>query len=601
MVFPGRFSTGCKRCRQRKVKCDESRPTCRRCYIYGKPCPGYTDQFHFRFDRTATKQKNPSSPTTSSTTSVNNAGTSPIPNRSREESASQSPCQTSSSPSVLSSSSSSPPLLQQQHYPPQQLQHPHPQAREMVIRTNSAQPLAIAPHLDLSYDDVSLCYFVRRFVTPEEGDNLPGHLSFLPSLFNHDSNGLLELATLSVAQMAAYNQFGGEKFRIQSYQNYGRAVRTLRTVIETQDQVTDDRVLAAVLLLCMFKDVGEEGWGDAGEHASGLYYLLEKRGVEQLFTNRGFELFLLSLLKLQVHTFLHQDDKYSDPGGLVEWLSQFNPMMRAMFLMTKTMRLRHDLFRSGPGMNNNNNDSDAFSPPRGRRKEEDAPILQACFEALAEFDIWDAEAEGYWKSTFDGRNVPAALGELANRATFYDPKTACIIILIRSARLIMLLSILEYHDSLRVTNDGGDGDQPWSVGDESAWADCVPVLEHSVGLTIDDMLCCVPFALGDLTPDGRASNMPHDGAAALVIIQPLRLVTFCAYATPAQRKRSQEILLRMRSAIGLRSAVSWEEQAASGEAAPQRPGTQSLIRAMALLAARSPSPTTSTTTTQASY
>jgi len=117
----------------------------------------------------------------------------------------------------------------------------------------NVQSLAIMPQLDVSYNDVSLCYFVRRFVTPEEGDNLPGHLSFLPSLYNHDGYGLLELATLSVAQMAAYNQFGGDKFRIQSYQNYGRAVRTLRTVIETQDKVTDDRVLAAVLLLCMFK------------------------------------------------------------------------------------------------------------------------------------------------------------------------------------------------------------------------------------------------------------------------------------------------------------------------------------------------------------
>jgi hypothetical protein len=109
------------------------------------------------------------------------------------------------------------------------------------------------PQLDVSYDHVSLCYFVRRFVTPDEHDSLPGHLSFLPSLYNHEGNGVLELATLSVAQMAAYNQFGGDKFRVQSYHYYGRAIRALRKTIETEDEVTNDRVLATVLLLCMFK------------------------------------------------------------------------------------------------------------------------------------------------------------------------------------------------------------------------------------------------------------------------------------------------------------------------------------------------------------
>lgn len=51
-------------------------------------------------------------------------------------------------------------------------------------------------------------------------------------------------------------------------------------------------------MLTAQQEVGEDGWGDPSEHASGLYYLLEKRGLEQLSTNRGFELFLLALLKL---------------------------------------------------------------------------------------------------------------------------------------------------------------------------------------------------------------------------------------------------------------------------------------------------------------
>lgn len=114
------------------------------------------------------------------------------------------------------------------------------------------QPPSILPNPDISYDQVSLCYFVRRFVSPDGADMYPGHLTFLPNLFNHYGHGILETATLSVAQMAAYNQFGGEKFKVESYRNYGRAIGFLQESIKSE-QATDDRVLTAILLLCTFK------------------------------------------------------------------------------------------------------------------------------------------------------------------------------------------------------------------------------------------------------------------------------------------------------------------------------------------------------------
>ncbi|KAJ8120369.1 hypothetical protein ONZ43_g2910 [Nemania bipapillata] len=413
---------------------------------------------------------------------------------------------------------------------------------------------------EVSYDDVSLCYFVRRFVTPDENDNLPGHLTFLPSLYKHDGNGLLELATLSVAQMAAYNHFGGQKFRHQSYQNYGRALGALRKTIQCEDEVTDDRVLAAVLLLSMMKDIDEVGWGDPSEHAPGLYYLLEKRGVEQFCTSRGFELFLLALLKLQVHCFVHQNNKYADPGGLIELLSVVDPMMRAMSLMTKTMSLRQDLLKCSTNLNRNRESKENLPGSENQEPsyQTDQYILQECFESLEEFDRWDTEAGPYWKDTFDGRSI-AALGELATSAAYYDPKTACIIILVRSARLVLLLSILEYYDAIRGACSEAEA---WRIGDRAAWENCVPILQQKTRLTIDDMLYCVPFALGDLGPDGSPVSIPPDGAATLVVFQPMRLVTYCAYATPVQRQRSQDILSRMKTGIGVRSAIPWDEQAA---------------------------------------
>lgn len=39
-----RSKSGCNTCRQRKVKCDEARPSCRRCRQDGRPCHGYDEQ-----------------------------------------------------------------------------------------------------------------------------------------------------------------------------------------------------------------------------------------------------------------------------------------------------------------------------------------------------------------------------------------------------------------------------------------------------------------------------------------------------------------------------------------------------------------------------
>lgn len=105
----------------------------------------------------------------------------------------------------------------------------------------------------VSYEYTSLCYFVRRFVSPNGADGFPGHLSFLPSIYNYHSRGLLETATLSVAQMAAYNQFGGEKFRMLSYKSHGRAIRMMQDMIQSEEQATDDKVIASILLFCTLK------------------------------------------------------------------------------------------------------------------------------------------------------------------------------------------------------------------------------------------------------------------------------------------------------------------------------------------------------------
>jgi hypothetical protein len=267
----------------------------------------------------------------------------------------------------------------------------------------------------------------------------------------------------------------------------------------------------------------------------------------------------------QVYSFLREDDIYSDPGGMAGILGIFDPLIRAMSMMSRTLSLRHQLSKyvPFPDMMRSPGAVSAPPPPYDNHDEEGhEQAVQSCLELLGEFDSWDSEAALYWQSMFEGRALPTALGEVGGRMSYCDPQTACTIVLVRSARLIMLISILTYHASMQLADENG----PALVGDTAAWATWVPTLQADVHKTIDDVLACVPFCLGDVDPNGQPTTMTYDGAGAIMIHQPLRLLTSCAYARPDQVEAAQRTLLRMNGGIGIRSAVSFDGIQAQMEA-----------------------------------
>lgn len=150
---------------------------------------------------------------------------------------------------------------------------------------------------------------------------------------------------------------------------------------------------------------------------------------------------------------------------------------------------------------------------------------------------------------FKGRGTPTALGEVASGRTHYDVETACTIILIRSARLILLMSMIAYHYLLEQGDHTG-----------IALAEYIPFLEMDVAAVIDDILAGVPFALGDVSPCGRPGPVAHDGAAAIVIVHSIRLVASCAYLTPDQGRKAMDVLARLNAGIGIRAAVAMEDE-----------------------------------------
>ncbi|KAL4785275.1 hypothetical protein BJX76DRAFT_367092 [Aspergillus varians] len=75
-------STGCSRCRERRIKCDKATPECSQCRRYGQPCPGYRRTFRFQDEGPSLERRHLSSAGRASRPSTIDSGSS-VPDAAR--------------------------------------------------------------------------------------------------------------------------------------------------------------------------------------------------------------------------------------------------------------------------------------------------------------------------------------------------------------------------------------------------------------------------------------------------------------------------------------------------------------------------------------
>lgn len=168
------------------------------------------------------------------------------------------------------------------------------------------------------------------------------------------------------------------------------------------------------------------------------------------------------------------------------------------------------------------------------------------------------------------------------RPNRYDNRTACTVILLKSTRVMLLLSLLAYLKSLKdwvVAYPRLIGDPAASLllaamfSSASVSAPNVEKLLDDVRESVGEIERCVPFAVGSERDDldgiasfQEGSGMGHDStttlssnqievaAAALIIMHPLILIAMCPYSTPQQKQMSIDVLHRMDKNMGIRAA-----------------------------------------------
>ncbi|KAK7221621.1 hypothetical protein V2G26_009624 [Clonostachys chloroleuca] len=239
MVYPGRLSRGCSRCKQRKLKCDETKPSCTRCLKYGKPCPGYEKNLVIRQEGTKFQVQDPSSGA---------VAVLPKPGRSHRGSSSSG-----------SSSGSSGSGSYSQH----------------IIDPNDfiSTSLGVIP----SWDSEALGYFMHQYVLPEAND-CSGYLHFLPKTYlESPESSSIRVAVKASAYLSLYRYSKTKEHEIQAHTWHHHAIRGLLEQLRSGHEATSEETVVTMILLSIFDDIdGRGGHQKINPHLNGLIHILQR-------------------------------------------------------------------------------------------------------------------------------------------------------------------------------------------------------------------------------------------------------------------------------------------------------------------------------------
>ncbi|KAK1753478.1 hypothetical protein QBC47DRAFT_303598 [Echria macrotheca] len=259
MVYCGKPSRGCQMCRMRRIKCDETKPSCNQCLKSRRQCPGYKDEFDLMF-RNETRATERRAQKANRKTSVKVDG---------EQSRS----------------------LWIDGKPPVQ----------------SPSELSISPTIQIPTETQAACHFVSNFVLLPRQGSARGFMDYLIPIMKMDPDAVhLQHAFKACALASLGNRVSadGINFHEESYGEYAKALRATNIAIRDPKTSTSDSLLAAVLLLSLFENFSAGKTGDFawGSHVDGAIQLVKARGRKQLRTPIGLQLFVAVRIQLIIHT-----------------------------------------------------------------------------------------------------------------------------------------------------------------------------------------------------------------------------------------------------------------------------------------------------------
>ncbi|KAI0190734.1 hypothetical protein EV127DRAFT_79516 [Xylaria flabelliformis] len=254
MVYCGKPSQACQMCKNRRIKCDYTRPTCLQCAKSRRPCPGYKDAFDlvFRNETEATERR-----------AKRASKKSLVPKVERRDSL------LPEAPSTSFASSSG----------------------------TSALGTSIVPSSpEIPVEELAHNLFISNFILLPKDDSTAGHLDFVLPLREEAGPDSHIYHAFNACAMVFLNnrKAAGGRYWDKALSEYNMAIAKTNAALRNKESQLSDATLAAVLLLGMFENISAKqisafNWGS---HIDGAVALVKLRGKEQVKTQVGFQLFL---------------------------------------------------------------------------------------------------------------------------------------------------------------------------------------------------------------------------------------------------------------------------------------------------------------------
>ncbi|KAG6057237.1 hypothetical protein E4U17_001532 [Claviceps sp. LM77 group G4] len=270
MVYCGKPSRGCQMCRTRRIKCDETKPTCNQCAKSRRVCPGYKDEFDlvFRNETQATERR------------ARKASKKALEHKQRRET------DRDTSPSSSNGSSDT----GGSHSPIT------PISRLPSVRNTPQIPL----------EDQAACHFIANYVLVPRHGSLIGFMEFVVPLLKAENVPLHYRYAFEACALASLNNGVGNRnhFEKQALGKYTKALSTTFAALRDPEVAKEDATLAAVLLLGLFENITAKTMGMLawGSHIEGAIQLAKARGRKQLRTKVGLNMFIAVRTQMIIHS-----------------------------------------------------------------------------------------------------------------------------------------------------------------------------------------------------------------------------------------------------------------------------------------------------------
>lgn len=273
MVYCGKPSRGCQMCRTRRIKCDETKPTCNQCTKARRHCPGYRDEFEliFRNETKATER--------------------------RAQKASKKGCAVPSSSASTTNGNGNNPSSSAGDEP------------SPVAKAIAAPPAAretISPGLSIPTEQLASCHFLSNFILVPREESTRGFMGYLlPMLKSEGQNSHLQHAfnACALAHLGNRVKSNDEDILDKALSEYTKALAATHTALTDPDTYKSDASIATVLLLGLYENLTakERGMFSWGSHIEGAVSLVKSRGRRQLRTKTGLLLFVAVRTQMIIH------------------------------------------------------------------------------------------------------------------------------------------------------------------------------------------------------------------------------------------------------------------------------------------------------------